>query len=72
MSRLEQRLDLLRSTLASYVNAMGGKLRLLVEFPDRPPVPIASLADVASKTDVPSKQRLKPARETKATITENR
>jgi transcriptional regulator with XRE-family HTH domain len=46
ISRLEQKSDMLLSTLASYVRAMGGDLRLLVEFPDRPPVRIANLADV--------------------------
>ena len=45
ISRMEQRTDLLLSTLASYVDAMGGKLRLLVEFPDRPPVALAQLGE---------------------------
>ncbi len=44
VSRLERRADLLLSTLSSYVAAMGGKLRLMAEFPDRHPVAIA-LAD---------------------------
>jgi hypothetical protein len=33
VSRLERRADLLLSTLSSYVAAMGGKLRLVAEFP---------------------------------------
>jgi DNA-binding XRE family transcriptional regulator len=45
VSRLERRADLLLSTLSSYVAAMGGKLRLVAEFPDRHPVAIA-LADI--------------------------
>lgn len=45
VSRLEKRSDLLISTLRSYVAAMGGNLRLIVEFPDRPPVDISSLAE---------------------------
>src|SRR5262249_49725862 len=40
VSRLERRADLLLSTLASYVAAMGGKLRLIAEFPNRKPVAI--------------------------------
>lgn len=44
VSRLEQRSDLLLSTLRSYVAAMGGRLRLTVEFPDRPPVDLSSLS----------------------------
>jgi transcriptional regulator with XRE-family HTH domain len=34
VSRIENRSDLLLSTLRSYVEAMGGSLRLIVEFPD--------------------------------------
>src|ERR1035438_7395964 len=45
VSRLERRADLLLSTLASYVAAMGGRLRLVAEFPNRRPVAIA-LADI--------------------------
>ena len=44
MSRIEKRADLLISTLASYVEAMGGKLRLVAKFPDRPPVVITGIA----------------------------
>ena len=38
VSRLEQRSDMLLSTLANTVKAMGGELSLAVQFPDRPPV----------------------------------
>ena len=38
VSRIEKRTDLLISTLSGYVEAMGGKLRLVAEFPDRPPI----------------------------------
>ena len=48
VSRLERRADLLLSTLSSYVSAMGGKLRLVAEFPNRHPVAIA-LADITGK-----------------------
>ena len=49
VSRLERRADLLLSTLSSYVAAMGGKLRLVAEFPNRRPVAIAlgDLVEVA-------------------------
>jgi Helix-turn-helix domain len=49
VSRLEQRSDMLLSTLAGYIKAMGGDLKLVVEFPDRPPVRIANLGDVLEK-----------------------
>lgn len=45
VSRLERRADLLLSTLCSYVAAMGGKLRLVAEFPNRKPVTVA-LGDI--------------------------
>jgi len=44
ISRLEKRSDLLLSTLRSYVEAMGGHLELVAEFPDRPPVVLSGLA----------------------------
>jgi transcriptional regulator with XRE-family HTH domain len=46
ISKLEKRTDLLLSTLRSYLNAMGGELQLIVEFPDRPPVVITGLAEL--------------------------
>ena len=63
VSRLEQRTDLLLSTLTSYVEAMGGTLRLIAEFPDRAPVTITSLADVYETAPVKraSKRRRKVA-----------
>ena len=38
VSRLEKRSDILLSTLRKTVQAMGGNLSLVAEFPDRPPV----------------------------------
>ena len=52
MSRLEQRSDLLISTLRGYVEAMGGRLSLIAEFPNQDPVVLAGLAAIESaKTD---------------------
>ena len=48
VSRLEKRSDFLLSTLRSYVEAMGGRLRLVVEFPDRAPVSLSGLTSLAS------------------------
>ena len=51
VSRLEKRTDMHLSTLREYVAAMGGNLRLMAEFPGRPPVALRCLADVTpSKT----------------------
>ena len=46
VSRMEQRTDLLISTLSGYVEAMGGKLRLVVEFPDRPPIALTHIGSL--------------------------
>ncbi|MEO0411686.1 MAG: helix-turn-helix domain-containing protein [Pseudomonadota bacterium] len=40
LAQMEQNTDLMLSTLKRYVEAMGGKLNLMVEFPDRPAVHI--------------------------------
>lgn len=45
VSRLEKRTDLLLSTLRKSVQAMGGNLTLVAEFPDRPPVVLSRLGD---------------------------
>ncbi len=45
VSRLEQRSDLLLSTLRRTVEAMGGSLSLVACFPDRPPVELAGIAE---------------------------
>ena len=46
VSRLEQRSDLLISTLRNYVEAMGGKLSLVAEFPDKGPVILTGIASL--------------------------
>lgn len=44
VSRLEKRSDLLLSTLRKSVEAMGGNLSLVAEFPDREPVILSGMA----------------------------
>jgi transcriptional regulator with XRE-family HTH domain len=44
VSRLEKRSDLLLSTLRKTVKAMGGKVRIVAEFPDRRPVVLFELS----------------------------
>lgn len=48
VSRLEQRSDLLLSTLRRTVEAMGGSLSLVARFPDRPPVELTGIAERTS------------------------
>jgi DNA-binding XRE family transcriptional regulator len=43
ISRLEKRSDMLLSTLRHYVESMGGKLELVAQFPNRPPMVIEHL-----------------------------
>ena len=43
VSRLEKRSDLLLSTLRKTVEAMGGTLSLVAEFPDRAPVVLSGI-----------------------------
>ncbi|WP_116137977.1 helix-turn-helix domain-containing protein [Trinickia diaoshuihuensis] len=45
ISRLEQRSDMLLSTLRRYIEGMGGKLELVAQFPNRPPVVIDHLTE---------------------------
>ncbi|AFZ15566.1 helix-turn-helix domain protein (plasmid) [Crinalium epipsammum PCC 9333] len=46
VSRLENRSDLMLSTLREYVAAMGGDLQLVAKFPDRPPVTLVGIQDI--------------------------
>jgi len=56
VSRIERRADLLLSTLASYVAAMGGKLRLIAEFPNSNTVAV-TLADLRESTAAKPRRR---------------
>jgi transcriptional regulator with XRE-family HTH domain len=58
VSRLEKRSDLLLSTLRSYVEAVGGSLTLVAQFPDQEPVAIGGLGDIiAAKETEKTKRR---------------
>ncbi len=50
VSRLEQRRDVRISTLRKTVEAMGGSLKLVAEFPDYPPVVLSGLGRSAANT----------------------
>lgn len=72
VSRIEKRTDLYLSTLRSYVEGVGGKLSLIVEFPDRQPVVLAGLGEEAGehegkkkakkKSGAPAKSKARPRR----------
>jgi transcriptional regulator with XRE-family HTH domain len=57
ISRLEHRADMLLSTLDEYVQALGGQLHLVVEFPDRPPVRIPELGAITNHNAAPPRKR---------------
>ena len=59
VSRVEKRADMLLSTLSGYVEAMGGELNLVAEFPDRPAVRLRMLKPIRAQ----KKQRRRPARD---------
>lgn len=43
VSRIEKRSDMLLSTLRNHVRAMGGELRVTVQFPNHAPVTLSGL-----------------------------
>lgn len=47
VAQMEKRSDLLISTLRGYIEGMGGTLKLVVEFPDRAPMQIASIGELS-------------------------
>ena len=49
VSRLEKSSDMLISTLREYIEAVGGKLNLTIELPDKPPIVLAGLSDLLDK-----------------------
>jgi len=51
VSRAEQRADMLLSTLESYVEAIGGRLALVAELPNRPPVRIKGFSTLTGDID---------------------
>lgn len=52
VSRLEKRTDLLLSTLRKTVEALGGKLSLVAQFPDRQPVVLSGISGDAEATSL--------------------
>jgi DNA-binding XRE family transcriptional regulator len=62
VSRVEKRTDMLLSTLDGYLRALGGRLHLVAEFKDRPPVRLSGLADIGPDLEVgPHRAKRTPA-----------
>jgi transcriptional regulator with XRE-family HTH domain len=58
IAQLEKRSDLMISTLRSYVEALGGRLRLTIKFPDKARVTLEGLGD----TEEPRRRHHAPGR----------
>jgi len=56
ISRLEKRSDLLLSTLRNYVEAVGGSLTLVAQFPDKEPIAIEGLGEIATAEEKPKRR----------------
>ena len=65
VSRIEQRADVLLSTLDGYLKALGGSLRLVAGFRDRAPVTLSGFGEIEElrrETTTPTKVRRSRAR----------
>jgi len=56
VSRLERRNNIHLSTLKDYIHALGGKLHLIVEFPNQEPIEIKDCEDIEEKSLVSAKE----------------
>ena len=54
VSKLEQRADVYISILRSYIEAVGGKLKIVAEFPEGE-VAITNFSDLGAAEDLPSR-----------------
>jgi len=61
VAKLEQRTDVLLSTLRQYVQGLGGELSIVVRFPGRPEVRIGGLGDIPVDPTTPKNNKKKGA-----------
>jgi len=59
VSRLEQRTDLLLSTLSGYVKAMGGELKLVVKLPNQTTVVLSGISGIGAMREVSGHTKVK-------------
>ena len=62
VSKVENQSDMYLSTLRAYVEAIGGKLELIVRLPERPVARFYRLSDTLGRAQPPSRQRSAPPR----------
>jgi transcriptional regulator with XRE-family HTH domain len=65
VARYEQRSDMLLSTLRRYVEAAGGALSLVVDFPNRPSVRLKGIGDIGVESQPRRTQRPASRRRTR-------
>ena len=53
VSRIEKRSDLHLSTLSTFIEAMGGRLHLTVQFPNRPPLTLKGFSEMEPEKTKP-------------------
>jgi transcriptional regulator with XRE-family HTH domain len=61
VSRLEQRADILVSTLRKYIKALGGDISIIAEFPDREPIKLSGFTDEGGALLVPRTRKREKA-----------
>ena len=66
VSRIERRSDMLISTLRDYVAAIGGNMRLIVEFKDQPAIELNSIGALAKRFDAKRARSTRKARAKRA------
>jgi len=62
VSKVENQTDMYLSTLRAYVEAIGGKLELIVRLPERPVASCCRLSDALGQAQPTSRQRTPPRR----------
>ena len=62
LSRLERQSDMLISTLNEVVRGLGGRIRILAELPNRPPVYLTGFADLGTGPGRPGALRKAPSK----------
>jgi hypothetical protein len=56
VSKVENQTDMYLSTLRAYVEAIGGRLELVVRLPERPVTRVYRLSDTLGQASAPSRQ----------------
>jgi transcriptional regulator with XRE-family HTH domain len=58
VSKLERRADMYVSTLRSFIEAVGGKLQIVAQFPDGTPIEIDTFHNIALELDAETQPKI--------------